>query len=193
MRESIERTAFPSIHAEPYDVNESRLSRMRTKSACEQPARVEKDVNNLQRHNSETRELGQLISDLGISKPRALSVGPTLSRSAQSQQAPESVYRAVSPGTRLLGSSAFSPNQQQQINVSVRPMCAASAQSGAPGTAIGAPAHGLQGQSLLTVDMFSKEQLNAIFNLAQTFRLCVHKERSLDHILRVSRAVTSFE
>jgi carbamoyl-phosphate synthase/aspartate carbamoyltransferase/dihydroorotase len=32
--------------------------------------------------------------------------------------------------------------------------------------------------------MFSKEQLNAIFNLAQTFRLCVQKERSLDHILR---------
>jgi len=32
--------------------------------------------------------------------------------------------------------------------------------------------------------MFSKEQLNAVFNLAQTFRLCVQKERSLDHILK---------
>ena len=46
--------------------------------------------------------------------------------------------------------------------------------------------HGLSGLNILTVDMFCKEQLNAIFNLAQTFRLCVQKERSLEHILKVS-------
>lgn len=45
--------------------------------------------------------------------------------------------------------------------------------------------HGLAGQHIMTVDMFSKEQLNEIFNLAQTLRLFVHKERPLDHILKV--------
>lgn len=44
--------------------------------------------------------------------------------------------------------------------------------------------HGLTGKHILGVDMFSKEQLNDIFNLAQTFRVYVSKERSLDHILR---------
>ncbi|XP_012282439.1 CAD protein [Orussus abietinus] len=44
--------------------------------------------------------------------------------------------------------------------------------------------HGLAGHHILSVDMFSKEQLNDIFNLAQTFRIYVIKERPLDHILR---------
>lgn len=44
--------------------------------------------------------------------------------------------------------------------------------------------HGLAGQHILTADMFSKEQLNDIFNTAQTLRLAVMKERSLDHFLR---------
>ncbi|XP_074101855.1 carbamoyl-phosphate synthetase 2, aspartate transcarbamylase, and dihydroorotase rudimentary [Cotesia typhae] len=44
--------------------------------------------------------------------------------------------------------------------------------------------HGLAGQHILTADMFSKEQLNDIFNTAQTLRLTVMKERSLDHFLR---------
>ncbi|XP_008545461.2 CAD protein [Microplitis demolitor] len=44
--------------------------------------------------------------------------------------------------------------------------------------------HGLAGQHILTADMFSKEQLNDIFNAAQTLRIAVMKERSLDHILR---------
>ncbi|XP_075220922.1 carbamoyl-phosphate synthetase 2, aspartate transcarbamylase, and dihydroorotase rudimentary isoform X1 [Lycorma delicatula] len=37
---------------------------------------------------------------------------------------------------------------------------------------------------ILSVDMFNKEQLNDIFNLAQTLRICVLKERPLDHILK---------
>ncbi|XP_066146242.1 multifunctional protein r isoform X2 [Euwallacea fornicatus] len=45
-------------------------------------------------------------------------------------------------------------------------------------------AHGVTGKHILSVDMFSKEQLNYIFNLAQTFRVYVSKERPLDHILK---------
>lgn len=44
--------------------------------------------------------------------------------------------------------------------------------------------HGLYGKHILSVDMFNKEQLNDIFNLAQTFRVYVAKERPLDHILK---------
>lgn len=46
------------------------------------------------------------------------------------------------------------------------------------------PNHGLVNKHILTVDMFTKEQLNDIFNLAQTFRVYVSKDRPLDHILR---------
>jgi hypothetical protein len=45
--------------------------------------------------------------------------------------------------------------------------------------------HGLTGQHILSVDMFSKDQLNDIFNLAQTLRISVQKERPLEHILKV--------
>lgn len=44
--------------------------------------------------------------------------------------------------------------------------------------------HGLNGKHILSVDMFNKEQLNDIFNLAQTFRVYVSKERPLEHILK---------
>lgn len=44
--------------------------------------------------------------------------------------------------------------------------------------------HGLQNRHILKVGMFNKEQLNSIFNLADTFRMCVKKERSIDHILK---------
>lgn len=44
--------------------------------------------------------------------------------------------------------------------------------------------HGLVGKHILSVDMFNKEQLNDIFNLAQTFRVYVSKDRPLDHILK---------
>lgn len=45
--------------------------------------------------------------------------------------------------------------------------------------------HNLVGQHVLSVSMFSKEHLNEIFNLAQTMRAFVLKERNLDHILKV--------
>lgn len=44
--------------------------------------------------------------------------------------------------------------------------------------------HTLHNQHILTVDMFNKEILNEIFNLAQLFRIYVHKERNIDHILK---------
>lgn len=58
----------------------------------------------------------------------------------------------------------------------------------------GLPSPGQANQSLinshiLSVDMFSKEQLNDIFNLAQTLRVFVIKQRPLDHILRVSTSI----
>lgn len=45
---------------------------------------------------------------------------------------------------------------------------------------------------ILSVDMFNKEQLNDIFNLAQTLRVFVIKQRPLDHILRVN-GVTCYQ
>ena len=36
----------------------------------------------------------------------------------------------------------------------------------------------------MAVSMFDKEQLNAIFNLSDTLRTCVKKERPIDHILK---------
>nr|CAD7440328.1 unnamed protein product [Timema bartmani] len=47
------------------------------------------------------------------------------------------------------------------------------------------PSHRLSGHHVLSVRMFSKEQLNDLFNLAQTLRMFVHKERPLDHILKI--------
>ncbi|XP_063221553.1 multifunctional protein r isoform X2 [Bacillus rossius redtenbacheri] len=46
------------------------------------------------------------------------------------------------------------------------------------------PSHGLAGQHVLAVHMFSKEQLNDLFNLAQTLRVFVQKDRPLDYVLR---------
>lgn len=48
------------------------------------------------------------------------------------------------------------------------------------------PTHGLAHNHILSVNMFSKEQLNEIFNLAQTLRVFVIKGRPLDNILKVS-------
>lgn len=42
----------------------------------------------------------------------------------------------------------------------------------------------LAGKHILTVDMFHKEHLNDIFTLASVFKARVHKDRSLDEVLR---------
>jgi len=44
--------------------------------------------------------------------------------------------------------------------------------------------HSLVGAHVLVVNMFTKEHLNEIFNLAQTMRAFVLKDRNLDHILK---------
>lgn len=49
--------------------------------------------------------------------------------------------------------------------------------------------HGLAFQHILGVDMFNKDQLNELFNIAQSFRIDVMKQRSLDHVLKASRHV----
>ncbi|KAL1140533.1 hypothetical protein AAG570_000463 [Ranatra chinensis] len=46
------------------------------------------------------------------------------------------------------------------------------------------PIHSLHHQHILTVDMFTKEQLNEIFNFAQTLRMYVLKDRPIDHLLK---------
>lgn len=51
--------------------------------------------------------------------------------------------------------------------------------------------HGLAGHHILTADMFTKEQLNDIFNTAQTLRVDVLKDRPLDNILR-GKVITIF-
>lgn len=48
-----------------------------------------------------------------------------------------------------------------------------------------------KGQHVLSVQGLSKDQLNHIFNLAQTFRVCINKERPLEHILKVKAASSS--
>merc|ERR1719244_1767060 len=52
------------------------------------------------------------------------------------------------------------------------------------GLPITGSSHSLANRHILAVSMFDKEQLNAIFNLSDTLRTCVKKERPIDHILK---------
>lgn len=45
----------------------------------------------------------------------------------------------------------------------------------------------LIGHHIITVNMFNKEMLKDIFNIAEIFRHAIRKERSLDQILRVMK------
>ncbi|ELT96818.1 hypothetical protein CAPTEDRAFT_177358 [Capitella teleta] len=49
---------------------------------------------------------------------------------------------------------------------------------------LGSHLSGLTGRHILQVNMFSKEQLHHLFNLAHTFRFAVQKERPLDYVLK---------
>ncbi|XP_014278471.1 multifunctional protein r [Halyomorpha halys] len=49
---------------------------------------------------------------------------------------------------------------------------------------IARPTHCLHHHHILSVNMFTKDSLNELFNLAQAFRTYVQKERSIDHILK---------
>lgn len=47
--------------------------------------------------------------------------------------------------------------------------------------------HNLAGQHILSVDTFTKDKLNDLFNLARSYRFLVLKERPLSHVLKVGR------
>jgi hypothetical protein len=196
VRETVEQSGFSIPHLEFSDLGDPRVTRVATTASTPISTGIrgqagEDDVH-FHRHTSETRELyGQMFSELGIPKIRSLSVGPSLPaiRVAHSLTESGNANRPVSPAPRSFDSLIMSPpppvQQHNFKTLSARPVSPSAPQMPATFAGASAPQHGLHGQCILTVDMFSKEQLNAIFNLAQTFRLCVQKERSLDHILKV--------
>ncbi|CAB3359447.1 Hypothetical predicted protein [Cloeon dipterum] len=53
-------------------------------------------------------------------------------------------------------------------------------------------AHRTQIMHVLSSRMFSKEQLNRIFDVAETFKIAVQKERSIDHILKGKVLASAF-
>ncbi|OQR72659.1 CAD protein-like [Tropilaelaps mercedesae] len=68
---------------------------------------------------------------------------------------------------------------------SVAPVDRSSLSSPAPSLLHSIPiSQQLRGRHVLSADMFTKEQLHAIFDLAQHYSVAVHKGRPLDHVLR---------
>lgn len=61
-----------------------------------------------------------------------------------------------------------------------------------PGSTLAASMQYLQGKHVLSVNMFTKEQLNDIFNLAQVFKERVSKDRQLDEVLKGKVMTTIF-
>lgn len=51
----------------------------------------------------------------------------------------------------------------------------------------------LAGHHVLTVNIFNKEILKDVFHLAETFRNAIRKERSLDHILKVTIIIKDYK
>lgn len=60
------------------------------------------------------------------------------------------------------------------------------------GSTMAASMQYLHGKHVLSVNMFTKEQLNDIFNLAQVFKERVYKDRNLDEVLRGKVMTTIF-
>ena len=184
VRESTDQSQFSIPHMEFSDLGDPRVTRA---TAGSQTSPGGDDVH-FHGHSSEARELyGQMFSELGIPKMRSLSAAANSSQPSVSRVPHLTVDsvagRPVSPVFRGLDTSSciMSPPQQKTRPVSPMGPLSSSLGSGQATSFL----HGIAGQSILSVDMFSKEQLNALFNLAQSFRLCVQKERSLDHILKV--------
>ncbi|KAH8287029.1 hypothetical protein KR054_000750 [Drosophila jambulina] len=88
-----------------------------------------------------------------------------------------SFLRPVSPSPRLrLDSTSNTTLREYLQRTSTQP---------AQGSCSPNPvAHSLVGKHILSVDMFSKEHLNDIFNLAQLLKLRVTKDRTVDELLR---------
>jgi len=192
VRDFADKSNFSIPHVEFSDHGDPRITRSAHAGPQQTSAEGQDDIH-FHRHTSETRELyGQMFSELGIPKLRSLSLGRS-PQSLRMPQHPEPAPRPTSPIHRGPEVSLLSPPSQLEggkKTLAVRPTSPCSLPGPSVATAITSHQHhhqhGLFGQSILTVDMFSKEQLNAVFNLAQTFRLCVQKERSLDHILKVN-------
>lgn len=87
--------------------------------------------------------------------------------------------RPISPVPRMRLDSAGNTVAMKELMMA-QSSAAAAAQTQLPNI----PAHGLVGKHILSVDMFTKEKLNDIFNLAQIFMGRVSKDRQLDNVLR---------
>lgn len=83
----------------------------------------------------------------------------------------DKIFRPVSPAPRVRCDSAGSSTLKELVQYTT--------------AAVNIPVqHGLYGKHVISVNMFSKEHLNDIFNLAQIFKSRVTKERPIDDILR---------
>lgn len=80
------------------------------------------------------------------------------------------ILRPISPAPRTRCDSAGNSTLKELVNLTTAPNISIQ--------------HGLYGKHILSVNMFTKEQLNDIFNLAQIFKSRVAKERPIDDILR---------
>ncbi|XP_063698921.1 multifunctional protein r [Culicoides brevitarsis] len=82
----------------------------------------------------------------------------------------------------------FSPRQMLRPTspaMMMRPRLDSTGAQGQPSLPVGiSPARNLTGKDILSVDMFTKDMLNDVFNLAQTFKAQVVKGRPLDEVLR---------
>lgn len=84
------------------------------------------------------------------------------------------------------------PNQYDTLSVKISNDIAYPSSLLSPGQ-VQVATQPLPSNHVLSADMFNKEHLNEIFNLAQTFRTYVIKQRPLDHVLKVSSLVVFFE
>ena len=85
--------------------------------------------------------------------------------------------------TRDLGAGDSAARKQDMNQLTFAPI-STSAHLGVGPVAVPSSSE-LFGQHILAVSMFTREQLHHLFNVAHTYRVAVHKERPLDHILKV--------
>ena len=86
------------------------------------------------------------------------------------------VQRVVSP---LPFSNATRFKSDSNSNLAVHPLVQACPTAPQPLN------HGLTGHHILSVDMFKKEQLKDVFDIAHDLRKSIIADRPVDHILRV--------
>lgn len=124
-----------------------------------------------------TEMYNKMFQELGL--PDRLLVPTGIGAAASSSD-------EAAPGTRLGTTSA--PGAVSSLR-SVSPLMSASGGTAAGGTAsllwsLPDIPNALQGRHILTADMFSKDQMHSLFNLAHAFSIFVQKDRPLDHVLK---------